>query len=260
MPMFSFMKGPIERQVTSKAEFRRPIDIDTLQDLVNQGMAPMRKKDPSGAALVDQQIVKNVVAVAREAGGVFTLQGLEKFNESINVTQSGLGRLAGASQETRDNAAILQLGTAMLVQICVAWVNAGRPEVATAEKLPLSLAHVRAAVEKDVADAGEKGYVMKLLAAFEAKHGDSITMKQLRSFHDEVNAAHEAMKAKADARQGAGLSPDRAADGARHELVLQSLGYYRLDKFLKFSADQGELGALAAGVKPGAAAALAGGV
>src|SRR5262245_43699727 len=119
MSWFS-MKGPIEKQVTRAGEFKKPVDIDTLQQLVNNGVAAMRKNDPGGAAIVDKAIVQNVVAVAKDNGGVFTLEGLEKFNATINVANSGLGRLVG-SKDTADAAAVMQLGTAMLMQVVVAW-------------------------------------------------------------------------------------------------------------------------------------------
>lgn len=251
-------EGPIQRQVNDKAEFSKPISIDELQDIIDTGLEGVRKENPELAGAINQQVVKNVAAVIREEGR-FTLEGLEKFNDGNNLVQSGLAKLMNS--DVRDAAfqqsvRAAQLGTAFLVKFVVDWVNDGRPELMTDRKMELSIDKIRQAIEADGMKPQDREYVATMLDAFQAKHGDTISIGQLSDFHQEIQAAEEPLKQRIEARESAGLARDDDLSNQAHQYVLQSLGYYALSKYLTFSADQGELGKLAAGVKPGAAQQL----
>lgn len=255
-----WLEGPIQRKVESAEEYKKPIDLQDVQDAINDGLKGLRKEDPTLAAGVTDACVKNVVMVMKE-DGKFSLEGLERQNDNLNLAQSGIGKLASSAARDKgfqDHLKLTQLGTAVLVNALVGWVNGGRPELAQDQKMPLDIGKIRQAVKDEGMKPEDQQYVGKLLDAFQAKLGDTISMRQLDSFHDEIGAAKDTLQEKNDARKAAGLAPNEATADAEHAYVTQSLGAYRLSEFLTFSADQGELGNLAANVKPGAAEALAG--
>ncbi len=253
-------EGPIQRQVDDLKQYSKPIGLDDVQDAVNGALKGIRKEDAAMAGVLNEAIVKNVVMVMKEQGS-FTLEGLEKTNDMVNLMQSGVGKLA--SSKIRDDKfqgdmQVMQLGTALLSKALVEWVNADRPELAQDEKMGLDTSKIRQAVKDEGMKPEDQEHVETMLTAFEAQHGSTISMRQISSFQDEISAGIDAAKAKAEARDGAGLSVDQSASDAKHQLVLQSLGAYRLTDFLQFSADSGDLNKLASQVKPGATQALAG--
>lgn len=249
-------EGPIQSKIEDVAQYTKPISIDDLQDAVNDAAKPLFKEDPAFAGEIVKQSVMAAVMVVKESGE-FTLKGLEQANDMINIASSGLGS-ALSGKDAANTAKAMQMGVALLATKLVAWVNAGRPELAADEKKPLDLNKIQDAVKAEGMSADDLGYVQAFVTAYQAKNGDAVSIRQLGEFKSEIDALQADIQAKNEARVAAGLAENKGLSDDSHAMTRQWLGASRLTDFLTFSADQGEIGKFAASVKSGAAQSLSG--